>query len=299
MHVWNELYPEDSMYEHDPAKCAEYACMDECSARDGNKIHILTGMTTGSSFIGMVHILRSEKINVEQKMSSISCYIQKQMEKKNGCGYNKNSGGHGIDSSFLTDVKKILSTQQIYSHCSMVSVGCIPSIKSKQVQVGVKQLSSFDASTVVDQLTTLATCTNKGGKSQLSEEDTARIGRQMVSSTCHFTSNQTRSIQRLTQAFSAFLLRQGTIRGEEIQSVIHSLGKIDDGQNNMLDVNSLMICFEDYVNKAAAGKCGVPIKFYVDSFTKKRIARDWLNCYYPHCPPESRKPKGRRHCGIY
>lgn len=96
-------------------------------------LNVLNGMTTGSSFIGMVHVLRSEKTDTSQRMKSVSANIQAQM--KTGGWFAHMNGGFGVDASFAKDVKQLLSTQEISSHCSCVSLGTIPSIKSNQVQV--------------------------------------------------------------------------------------------------------------------------------------------------------------------
>ena len=60
------------------------------------------------------------------------------------------------------------------------------------------------------------------------------------------------------------------------------LEKIDSGQNKMLDINSLMTAFEDYVEKALAGNIGVPINFYLKSITRAQLAQMWVAKYYPN-----------------
>lgn len=65
-----------------------------------------------------------------------------------------------------------------------------------------------------------------------------------------------------------------------------SLGKIDDGANQVLDINSLMVAFEDYVDKASHGEVGVPLSFYVKTMTKSELAQNWLDENYPDGPPD-------------
>ena len=56
---------------------------------------------------------------------------------------------------------------------------------------------------------------------------------------------------------------------------------IDDGRNKMLDINTLMIAFEDYVKKASAGEAGVPINFYITPFGRGDVAREYMKEKYP------------------
>ena len=90
-------------------------------------MNILSGCSMGSSFGGMVHVLRQEGTSSTQTMNSVASSLQGQMEV--GAWWAKMKGGFGVDSQFANDAKKLLSTQNIQSHVSMVVMGVIPSIK--------------------------------------------------------------------------------------------------------------------------------------------------------------------------
>ncbi len=89
--------------------------------------------------------------------------------------------------------------------------------------------------------------------------------------------------------FHFALLKVG-IRGEEIKAVISGLGTIDDGKNRILDINTLMTAFEDFVGKATSGEAGVPINFYVSSFRRTDIITAWIDQNFPDGPPSEDDP---------
>ncbi|MFC2155402.1 hypothetical protein ACFLRB_02790 [Acidobacteriota bacterium] len=183
-------------------------------------------------------------------MYSIASSLQAQFSV--GGWFEDESGGFGVDEQFAKDMKNLLSTQTISSHISVVCMGAIPSIKSNQVQIGVKQFADFDPAAMMGKLVTLANATGSAQDSVKQASAAARTGEQMIQ-----------------------------IRSSEIQSVLTGLGKLDDGENQMLDINSLMTAFEDYVNKAMAGECGVPVTYYTKPITASQLAQMWIAKYLP------------------
>ena len=72
-----------------------------------------------------------------------------------------------------------------------------------------------------------------------------------------------------------------TLSTDYMKAAVDADGKLDRSENQVLDTNSLMLAFEDYVQKAIAGDCGVPINFFVKPITKRQLAKAWVNKYYP------------------
>ncbi|MCA9662913.1 MAG: hypothetical protein KC486_31525, partial [Myxococcales bacterium] len=242
--VWNTLVAdEDKFKPTSPADMAKIAAKE--GTADEKRIMILSGETFGSSFIGMVHVLRDEKTSTSQEMVSVAASLQGQFEA--GCFFGHESGGFGMDSQFAADAKRLLSTQKIASHVTMVTVGAIPSIKSNEVKLGVKAFADFDPDKMMGKLATLANATDDEQRSVQQSAQAARTGQQMMA-----------------------------IRSSEIKSVLTSLGEISDQSNKILDVNSLMTSFEDYVNKALAGEAGVPINYYLKPITASQLAQMWV-----------------------
>lgn len=96
----------------------------------------------------------------------------------------------------------------------------------------MKTLTDFDPAAMMEKLATLSNTTTKESNSLDASAEAARTGNKMVA-----------------------------IRSAQIESVMAGLGRIDDGANQILDVNSLMTAFEDYVAKAITGDAGIPINF--------------------------------------
>lgn len=148
-------------------------------------INILSGMAMGASFVGMVFVHRTEKTESSQRMQAVSTNIQAQMKK--GGWFARMQGGFGVDESFASDVKKLLSTQEIQSHCAMVCVGAIPSIKSHEVEIGVKQFADFDPKEMMDKLASLHNSTTNETNSLDKAAESARTGQAMVRLLCNYS----------------------------------------------------------------------------------------------------------------
>lgn len=228
--------------------------MIQISSEEGTdqetSLNILSSANYASSFVGMVHILRAESTATSQKMMSIAGSMQASMDV--GCWFASESGGFGVDSSFANDVKSLLSEQNITSHISLITVGAIPSIKSNNVKIGVKAFSGFDPAEMMDKLATLQNIT-------AAEQDTVEK-----------SAADARASGQLT-----------AMESTKIKSVMTGLADIDNEQNKILDINSLMTAFEDYVDKALSGDVGVPISYGIKPITRAQLAQMWVNKYYP------------------
>ena len=74
-----------------------------------------------------------------------------------------------------------------------------------------------------------------------------------------------------------------SLHNATIHSTLTGLSEIDDGQNGMIDINSLMTAMDDYVQKCSSGddNIGVPINYYLKSLDKATTLKAWLEKYYP------------------
>jgi len=164
------------------------------------------------------------------------------------------SGGFGADNQMASDIKHLLSSQTISSHISLVVMGVIPSIKSNEVQLGVKKFADdADPAATMAKLADLANDAGDTGNTAAQSAEAARSGGKLVA-----------------------------LQNSKISSVITALGDVDDGKNNMLDINSLMTAFEDYVNKCIDGtNVGVPVNYYLKTISKAQIIKAWIKKYYP------------------
>ncbi|KAL7782022.1 hypothetical protein V8C37DRAFT_398061 [Trichoderma ceciliae] len=254
--VWNQMWP-DEKDRINPTSAADMTKLAEeidsaggVGGKDKPSMTIISGVTYGSSFVGMVHVLRSSSTKASEKLTSIASSAQTQMEV--GAWFQKFSGGFGVSSSFSNDVKNLLSTQNIQSHVTMVCMGVIPTIKANQVQLGVKQFSQFDPKASMDAIAAVQNATVADQATVQQSAEAARTGGQMIS-----------------------------LQAGKVTSALEALGKIDDGQNSILDINSMMTALDDYIQKAAEGTSGVPINYYLKPITKDMLAEMWVSKYYP------------------
>ncbi|KAI0550347.1 hypothetical protein F4679DRAFT_208152 [Xylaria curta] len=247
--TWNQLFPNDSL---DPTNRLEMIRCS-CSKEDqgtANRYSILSGMTFGSSFVGMVHVLNSTDSKVSETMTSAAQSLQTQMDA--AAWYECQSGGFGVNSSIATDVKNLLSSQNVTTHVALISMGVIPSMVASEVKLGVQTFAKFDPKSSMEAIAELQNSTVQGENSLKASAQAARTGKQMV-----------------------------TMKGMEIKAALEGLAEIDDGHNKMLDINSMMSALDDYLKKAAEGNSGVPLTYFLKDITKKELAEAWVAKYYP------------------
>lgn len=246
--VWNAMYKNDMLKTDEPKSM--YETMTKGSTDKEKSISIVSGATYGSCFVGMVHILNSSKTVSSEKMNSIAEKIQAQIKYKNWL--SNAMGGFGASGQFASDIKDLISTQEITTHCTITTRGSIPSIKANNVKMAVKEFAEFDGKSSMEKLAALQNATTSERDSLNASAEKARMGEQMIA-----------------------------LHNSEIKGVLTGLKDIDDGQNRVLDTNSMMTALEDYINKALAGELGMPINYYLRPITKSQLARMWVNKYYP------------------
>lgn len=244
--VWNRLYPSEPIK---PDKLSTMLNMADDKNKT-KKFTILSGVTYGSSFVGMVHILNTTKTTSSQSMDSTVASLQAQMDT--GGWFSKNSGGFGVNTAFSNSVKDMLSSQNVTSHVSLICMGCVPSIASNKVQIGVQTFADSDPKQNMEALAALQNATASGQETIQQAAEAARTGQQMVS-----------------------------MKTGEIQATLAALGTIDDGENSVLDINSMMSALEDYVGKVPDADSGVPINYYLKDITRDMLAEMWVAKYFP------------------
>jgi hypothetical protein len=241
--AWNALMP-DKM--NSPEEITAAASVP---AKAGEVLSLLSGQTVGSSFVGMVHVLQVEETKSAQSSAAVSAQAKAVLEF--GAFYAHGKGEFGSDAEFSNSVKSMLSNSELSSHCSLVTMGLIPSLKSNQVKTSISQLKP-SASEVMEQLGAIQGSTSSTVNSISSDANAAKAGAQAIS-----------------------------LNNSYITGVVSNLSTVDNDNNKIIDVNSLMTAFDDYVVKAAAGDCGIPINFFIKEVTKPDIAKSWLHKFSP------------------
>ena len=249
--AWNSLFPQNMIKTNDVASLAQIEAASETP--EEKSFSILSGATFGSSFVGMVHVLNNTDTTSSQDMDSVAASFQTQFDT--GGWVAEMSGGFGVDSSFSSSAKDLLSTQNIQSHCSAITMGIIPSIKSNQVKLGVQQFADFDPAKEMQQLAVLQGATASDNNTVASSAEAARTGQQMIA-----------------------------LKNSTITSALSGLSNIDEQSNHMIDINSMMTAMDDYIQKCIRGgdNVGVPINYFLKPITAGMIARAWLAKYFPN-----------------
>lgn len=260
--VWNQMWPEKENRINPTSADAMTKLANEIDSEEGVEAEdgdvkkkkpsmtLISGVNYGSSFVGMVHILKSSTTTASEQLMTIASSAQAQMEV--GSWFQKLSGGFGVSSSFSNDVKNLLSTQNIQSHVTMVCMGVIPTLVANEVQLGVKQFAKFDPEANMAAIQAIQNASVADQATVQQSAEAARTGGQMVS-----------------------------MKAGQVKSALEALADIDDGKNKILDINSMMTALDDYLRKAAEGKSGVPINYYLKPITKDMLAEMWVAKYYP------------------
>ncbi len=247
--VWNSMYRDDMLKTDDPSNIIHTAA--NAATENEKAMTIVSGATYGSSFVGMVHILNTQNTTASEKMTSTMESIQAQIKMDKW--FVDASGGFGLSEQFSKDVKSLLSTQEISSHCTLTTHGSIPSIKSNQVKMAVKEFSSFDGKSAMSDLAGLQNAVASDKASVEESASNARLGQQMIS-----------------------------LKNAQIKGVLSGVNEIDDGNNKIIDINSMMTALDDYIEKAMSGEIGMPINYYIKPITKSQLAQMWVDKYFPN-----------------
>lgn len=251
--VWNQLFPgaQDRIQTDADAVGRIAADADQPGQKTMN---IISGASLGSSFVGMVHVLRRETTESSESMESRAKDISASLQISAAVASFK--GGFGLDKSSAEGLKDLLSRLDVTSHVSIITAGYIPTITANDVSLGVAQFARFDPQ---DMMTDLEKLNGFTAADQTSVSQSAQAAR---------TRGQFVALKTAT-----------------IESVLSGLSKIDDGSNRMLDLKSLMTAFEGYADAAsgvnADAPIGLPINYYLKPVTRVQLAQMWVSKYYP------------------
>jgi hypothetical protein len=247
--AWNRVFPGDMIKTNDAQKIAEI--MEEAETRAEKAYYLLSGATFGSSFIGMVHILNSSRTVSSQSMTQVASSLQASMQA--GRWLASASGAFGVDASFANSARNMLSSQNIQSHCSLVTMGVIPSIKSNEMSKTVQKFAT-SPDEMMQKMIEAQNADSESRSTIASDAATAQKGSQIIQA-----------------------------RGATLNSIISGMAAVDDTNNKVIDITSLMDAMDDYVSRCNGGAegIGVPINYYLKPITRSMVARSWLGKYYP------------------
>ncbi len=246
--AWNKLFPDNMIKTDDPANMNTIAQQD--STPQEKSFSIISGVTYGSSFVGMVHVLDVTDTRASEKISDIANSLQAQMDA--GSWFEHASGGFGVNEDFGNDVKNLLSAQNVSSHVTLISMGIIPSIVANDMVIAAEQFSSFGGSQAIDQIANIQSMTQSDQTSVRAASDAARTGQQMID-----------------------------LQGAAVKNALSAIASHQDATNSVIDINSMMTALQDFVKQASSGTAGVPINYYLKEITAAMLAEQWQAKYRP------------------
>lgn len=250
VHAWNYCYPMDKV-RCGPREIYKAALKDDGKEKKLRTIKILTGTAKSSSFVGYVHLLKTERTRQTQHTAAIAASVQASIENNMATASMMGKFGASVETS--TSVNALLSTARIQNQCSLQCQGIIPSIASSSVQTAVQNLNP-DPSAVMAQLgaITEASAGVVNSSMEMAASD-ATTGAQFMS-----------------------------LNGDYVKNVVQTLGEEARIDNKVIDANSMMTAFEDYVTKAMEGGCGIPTAFFLKEMSKSDVAKIYIKKFYPN-----------------
>lgn len=227
---------------------------------EDNGMPVLIGATYGSSFVGFVHFEQIE--STQSNQSSISAAAQASATIERNLFLASVEGSIGVDTETAKSVQDLLSTSNIQSHCSVITMGLIPSIKSNNIKSVVEGLKGSPQEHMA-QLAAMQDASNSGMSSMASLAGNAKKGQ---------------SIEKMNTDY--------------IKGSVDAVAAVDTQNNLVIDMNSLMTALDDFIAKAIKGDGGVPINFYLKYITQRTIAVQWMEKYFPEMLHAKKKDEG-------
>jgi len=247
--AWNYTYPDD-IIDVQPAGIIA-AALKDYDAKDSNKntLNILSGCDKSSSFVGFVHTLKQDDTDNTQSANSMASQMKESFDRTSWS--NAASGGMGNSKSFSEIAKKLLSTSYIENHANLVCHGIIPSIVCGEIKGTVKKMAP-DAQKIMDQQSAIANASSPNTDSDAEGQvEGGKKGQQFKE-----------------------------LNSEYMKNTVTNLTAYQNESNKVIDINSMMTAFEDFVNKAMEGGGGVPTSFYIKKLTKNDIAKSYIRKFY-------------------
>ncbi|MDR1671863.1 MAG: hypothetical protein LBS09_00115 [Bacteroidales bacterium] len=258
--VWNDLHKNNQIDMK----------QDLTKIQDGggdDSISVITGASYGSSFVGMVHILKADSKQTGE-FEKLKAGFENNL--RIGGWLANTTGGFGVNEDALSDIRAFLSNQSINCHVSIITTGAIPDIASHELSLSIDKLAMVDKATIQRALTI-------DGSEIFSTDAKAYEAKQ-----------------------KALLLN---IENARVSQILQNVQKIDERKNKTLDINSLMDAFTNYI-RIISGKgnkgsgdliTGTPVNFYTKRLIKSDIARLLVRKYQAEitaaAKPEATKPE--------
>mmetsp|Transcript_27053 Transcript_27053/g.30879 ORF Transcript_27053/g.30879 Transcript_27053/m.30879 type:complete len:505 (-) Transcript_27053:14-1528(-) len=254
--AWNQTFPEEEI--DLDIKGVFEAALNTTNYKDKKKktLSLLSGCSKGSSFVGFVHVIKTETDDISQSAESAAKGIQEAMEVD--LWLAKRSGGTTNSKSFAKSAKNVMSRSNLNTHACLVCRGMIPNIAVNELQTAVTKME-MDPKQIMEQLAAISKASNHVVNDSMSDNNVDA-----------------------TLARGATGGKFMALNNEYTSNCFSALADHQTEANQVIDTNSLLTAFEDFVAQAAGdGGGGVPINFLIKQLTKNDIAKAYVNKFYP------------------
>lgn len=249
--AWNHTHGKDDYLGTDPEQMMNAALVKETEQDDSKLLHILSGATRGSAFVGYVHILKDERTITAARARSTASAIKSAVEV-NMFAVSL-TGKYGMSKDASSSMNSLLSNSMLNNQASLSCQGVIPSIVSNKVMQAVQNLNP-DPQQIMAQLTAIQGASDAGvNQTMEAQASDAKTGAQFIA-----------------------------LNSEYLKNTVAALGEETRTENKVIDTNSMMTAFEDYLTKAIEGNCGIPINFYIKEIDKAMVAKCYVKRFYPN-----------------
>ncbi|KAF5542040.1 hypothetical protein FMEXI_7644 [Fusarium mexicanum] len=155
--VWNHLFPGSKL------DTTSGSSMMNCTMNESQeykeRLSIISGVTYGASFVGMVHVLDTTSSSASESMVAAASQMQSTMN---------------VGAWFAKQCEELFSQQNIQSHVTVLSVGVIPSMVAREVATTVSKFNEFFPSS---NMANVATMQNAISSDQYSVQSMAEASR--------------------------------------------------------------------------------------------------------------------------
>jgi len=248
--AWNAQFPNDYLASS-PSMMFEVALGTIKGKDPANKLYLLTGCTRGSSFTGLAHITQLEKTKNDETNSTEVDQLSKLLQKT--LMIEAQLGNFGVGKSFAKNASDLLSTSSIRTHCNLITRGVIPDISANTMKSTVMSMKP-DPKAIMAKLGAMQEVTK--GPIHMDAEAEA---------------NTAKTDQQMKAISSSYISDMAT-----------TLTALDEESNQVIDTNSMMTAFTNYVSKCEAGGVGVAINYYLMEIDKMRVAKEYVKKFYPN-----------------
>mmetsp|Transcript_28225 Transcript_28225/g.43075 ORF Transcript_28225/g.43075 Transcript_28225/m.43075 type:complete len:518 (+) Transcript_28225:64-1617(+) len=250
--AWNYYHPDDRVGT-DPAAIMKLALSQDEGKKDKKVINLLSGASRSSSFVGYANILKTDSSKTDTESESLASAASERIKKD--MFVSNMQGQTSSNNQSSSSRNDAFSSATLETSCSLSCMGCIPSIVANEQMTAIKGLDP-DPSVITNQMASIAEATGAGIKN---------------ASDMNAGAGEAANAQKFM-----------TLDSNHLKTSVQMLGEESSLKNKVIDMETMMTAFEDYVKKAQEGNCGIPTSYFIKQLDKAEIAKIYARQFYPN-----------------